>query len=279
MQNKFSVLYVVSVLNNPFNLELLRQASEVAQLHFQPEMTSTSDVCKLLLVETDQQPQFPLLVLTQQQTAGRGQLNRSWWSTSGALTFTWARQCDSRSATGGIVSLAAALSVAEAIESTIGSLKASIKWPNDVFVAGNKVAGILIETLTPKNELGENQITQLIGIGINTNNSMVSAPEEISKTSTSLCDITNVEIDLQELLSKTLTRLQLNLAPADADTSKKRLDQCIFRSVCQPNSQVDVETPQGPINGLFRGFNESGHLLVECDGMVEVIASGRLRSW
>lgn len=273
---------MAKILNQPFDLELIRQWPTVAQLHFRREMTSTSDVCKTLLREFDSADpcQFPLLVLTQLQTSGRGQLARKWWSPAGALTFTWVRNCSLENVTDGLASLAAALSVAEAIETTSPSVVATIKWPNDVFVAGKKIAGILIESM-PFEIQGkfqdENQCVQLIGIGINSSNTMAAAPEEIASMATSLYDETKAEVNLQDLLSNTIDRLQHNLVDIDDVTRELLLEDCAKRSICSIGSSVNVETPQGTIEGKFHGFDRSGYLLVEINGQLQTIVSGRLQ--
>lgn len=264
-------------MNQPFNLDRIRQCSAVGRLHFAHEMTSTSDVCKTLLSESREcfpaeSQQLPLLVLTQQQTSGRGQLNRKWWSPAGALMFTWARKCSPENASDGLTSLAAACSVAEAIESISPPVAVAIKWPNDVFIGRKKIAGILIESVP-----FEDQRVQLIGIGINSNNSMTSAPEEISNASTSLCDETKKNVDLQNLLLKTIDRLHHNLVGTDNTARKSLLENCVRRSVCGPGTPVSVETPQGTLKGLFDSFDDSGHLLVDIQGQVKAIASGSLR--
>ena len=134
-------------------------------------------------------------VAAHQQSAGRGRLGRVWQAPPGNLNLsvilrkTWpAEQLP-------WITLGAGVVVSEVIGPAF-----ALKWPNDLLDSnGKKVAGILIESLPFKNQ-NEDQYAQMIGIGINSNNSMKSAPEEIANLATSLCDVTQQESNLQNLL-------------------------------------------------------------------------------
>ncbi len=100
----------------------------------------------------------PLLLVTERQTAGRGRLGRQWHSlpvTGGmpdtlagggpdlpALTFSLGLPLAPRDWSG--LSLAVGLAVAQALDP--GGERISLKWPNDLWVQGRKLAGILVET-------------------------------------------------------------------------------------------------------------------------------------
>lgn len=82
----------------------------------------------------------PVLLVAEQQTAGRGRLGRGWKSGPGAsLTFSLGISLAPRDWSG--LSLAVGASLAESLHSAIG-----LKWPNDLWVADRKLGGILIET-------------------------------------------------------------------------------------------------------------------------------------
>ena len=85
----------------------------------------------------------PVLVLCNEQTAGRGRRGRSWLSEAGSsLTFSVAYGLDGRSPSG--LSLAVAVGAAEALEGL--GYSTALKWPNDLLgPAGGKLGGILIE--------------------------------------------------------------------------------------------------------------------------------------
>lgn len=99
----------------------------------------------------------PVLLVAGHQTAGRGRLGRTWVSqTQGhALTFSLGLALEPRDWSG--LSLAVGLSVARSLHPEL-----RLKWPNDLWYAGRKLAGILIETVQ-----GPAQRYAVIGIGVN----------------------------------------------------------------------------------------------------------------
>jgi BirA family biotin operon repressor/biotin-[acetyl-CoA-carboxylase] ligase len=99
-------------------------------------------------------------VFAEAQTAGRGRLGRSWRARAGRhllLTIGW--RFDAMPPPG--LSLAAGVAVRRAIEAS-GVADATLKWPNDVFWHGRKLAGILIET-----RVAGDGVLAAIGAGIN----------------------------------------------------------------------------------------------------------------
>jgi BirA family biotin operon repressor/biotin-[acetyl-CoA-carboxylase] ligase len=101
----------------------------------------------------------PVLLVAQEQTAGRGRLGRGWSSAAGqSLTFSLGLALAPADWSG--LSLAVGVSVAESLHPRIG-----IKWPNDLWVGDRKLAGILIETAS----FGEASASRyaVIGVGIN----------------------------------------------------------------------------------------------------------------
>ena len=251
------------------DLQRLRKNRNVGSLHFKSQMESTSDCCRQMLSESVLSSEaFPLLVLTELQTQGRGQLDRTWWAEKGALTFTWARQRETSQS--GILSLAVAKLIAESIEAMAPALTVNIKWPNDVFVSGKKVAGILIESIVVHGRHFE-----LIGIGINVNNSVATAPTELSAIMTSLIDQLRQSIELTSLLETILEKLVESL---EITQTEQIIESCAQRSVCQPGSPVTVSTPQGERVGTFVGFGPDGQLQLRVDGTTELITSGSITS-
>ncbi len=101
----------------------------------------------------------PTLLVAEQQTAGRGRLGRQWASAPGSsLTFSLGLLLQPQAWDG--LSLAVGLSVASSLHEDI-----QLKWPNDLWVRGCKLAGILIETAAAPGNTGPRYA--VIGIGIN----------------------------------------------------------------------------------------------------------------
>jgi len=134
-------------------------------------------------------------VFAERQTAGRGQYGRRWESAAGkGLWFSvLLRPAIALGESAQLTSLLAGL-VAAAIEEEIGCAT-SIKPPNDIYVAGRKVAGILVEGRTAS----DGSYIAVAGIGVNVNQSLDDFPEELRATAGSLAMATGKKIARDQL--------------------------------------------------------------------------------
>lgn len=144
---------------------------------YYPSLTSTNEVAAR---EAQQGAAEGTIVVADEQTAGRGRLERVWLSPKGSLAMSVILY-PGLSLLPSLIMLAS-LSVVHGIESATG-LRAEIKWPNDVLINGKKVCGILIESDVQGNRVNHS----VIGIGINVNLKLAGFPE-ISSIATSLSD-------------------------------------------------------------------------------------------
>jgi BirA family transcriptional regulator, biotin operon repressor / biotin---[acetyl-CoA-carboxylase] ligase len=112
------------------------------------------------------------------QTAGRGRQGRRWTAPAGGALLYSAivRPLERRHA---LLPLAAAVAVCDAAERLDNSIECRIKWPNDVWVDGRKLAGILIEA-RPQDGWAA------IGVGLNLAIAAEEFPAELRETATSL---------------------------------------------------------------------------------------------
>jgi BirA family biotin operon repressor/biotin-[acetyl-CoA-carboxylase] ligase len=117
------------------------------------------------------------LVTADEQTAGRGRQGRTWAARPGTavLMSLIVRDLDERHA---LLPLSTAVAVCDAAEAC-APVSCSIKWPNDVWIDGRKLAGILVE--------GRPQAGwAVIGVGINVTAAIEDFPQELRETATSL---------------------------------------------------------------------------------------------
>ena len=133
---------------------------------------------KLLLVEgegcTAGKAGHGSVVISGQQTAGRGRLGRSFYSPKDGLYMSVIIKPEFDMDKSGLVTVAAAVAASEAIDEICGC-ESQIKWVNDIYLNGKKICGILTEAMA---DFESGQIDSLIiGIGINT--SSVEFPEEL----------------------------------------------------------------------------------------------------
>ncbi len=164
-----------------------------------------------------------LVILAEEQTAGRGQRGRLWTAPPQSsilmsiLIFPPAdlRAMSPEAHTGSAwLTALAAVSTAELVDAWSGH-NARIKWPNDVRVEGRKIAGILVErALTPEHLArvdGKNPARHpgvVIGIGLNVNVPEESFPSELRPSATSLAILGGGEpIDRSHLARDLIRRL------------------------------------------------------------------------
>ncbi len=122
------------------DLSLLAQRMGSRPYQFYPIIPSTMDAARDWLQNG---APHGALVLADEQTAGRGRLNRPWQTPpNSALALSVVLRVPP--ATLPQVSMLGALAVAEALDK-LGVKEVGIKWPNDVLIAGLKVSGVLVE--------------------------------------------------------------------------------------------------------------------------------------
>jgi BirA family transcriptional regulator, biotin operon repressor / biotin---[acetyl-CoA-carboxylase] ligase len=211
----------------------------------------------------------PVLVLTDSQTSGRGRGTNLWWSDNGSLTFSvLVRPLEIHLPAGRWpqLSLTAGLAVCDALESLIGGLKSRIKWPNDVFVSGRKICGILVEAASGQRR------SVIIGIGVNVNNSAVHAPPELREAFVALRDlapgpIRRVDV-LLVILKQLDSRLKYLVSSFDA-LSNEWSERCLLTG-----RTVEIEFHARRISGLCRGIDEDGAILLDTPTGRERFLSG-----
>jgi len=108
------------------------------------------------------------VVHADQQTAGRGRLSRRWFSPPGNLYLSIVLRAAVPASRSIEIGFLAALAVADAVDALLPrSLRASLKWPNDVLVRDGKIAGVLVE---------QSGAASILGIGLN----VLHAPSDAS---------------------------------------------------------------------------------------------------
>jgi BirA family biotin operon repressor/biotin-[acetyl-CoA-carboxylase] ligase len=144
------------------------------------------------------------VVITREQTAGRGQRANSWVSEAGKnLTCTYLlRPRFLRISDQFILNKAIALAVNKAIQHFVPQFDVRIKWPNDIFLQNKKVAGILVETSLQ----GGHIVSCLAGIGINVNQQQFQAE---SGNPISLSEVVGSEFKLDDILNALSENLEV----------------------------------------------------------------------
>jgi BirA family biotin operon repressor/biotin-[acetyl-CoA-carboxylase] ligase len=215
-----------------------------------------------------------LVVVADQQTSGRGRRGHTWFSPAGSglyvsVVLAPARaRVDPERATL-LLTLTAGVALAEAVEAVTG-LPMDLKWPNDLYVARRKLAGILAET-SGSSTPGESVV---VGYGINV--SSTAFPPELCERATSLESELGRAVDRHELLVETL----VSIARRYEDLLEGRFDAILDawrrRAPAASGARVNWTTTAGPQSGVTAGIDDRGALLARTDNRVERIVSGEI---
>ena len=122
----------------------------------------------------------PLWVVARRQTAGRGRRGREWIDRTGNLSATLLTTMRRPPAEAAQLTFVAALAVADLVDAFVPPSLVTIKWPNDILLAGDKVAGILIES----GAHADGGLWLAVGIGVN----LARAPSGTDRPATALAD-------------------------------------------------------------------------------------------
>jgi BirA family biotin operon repressor/biotin-[acetyl-CoA-carboxylase] ligase len=167
--------------------------------------SSTNDIAAQYAIGGEKNDGF--VVLAEQQTAGRGRRAAKWLSQTGKSILCSILLRDT-GISSGIIAIASAVAAAETI-SKCGCADSKIKWPNDIFLAGKKVAGILIDGI-----VRAGQKFYVIGIGINCHQTREDFNGELRDIATSIdIQIGNV-CDRNKIAAELLTSLEHYLTAA-----------------------------------------------------------------
>lgn len=195
-----------------------------------------------------------LSVIADEQTAGRGRLQRTWISARGAgLYLSVLLRPSMALEQWPLVTFAAALAVNDTLRD-VCRLETDIKWPNDILSGERKLCGILSETV--ETEYGR---ALIVGIGVNLSKEAI--PDEISSAATSIEEQTGQtpekEAVLQSLLSSFSNWYEQLQKPAGASVI---LDEWVCRSSFANWKVVKVTNGDEILEGTTCGLEKDGAL-------------------
>ena len=194
------------------------------------------------------------VVLAGEQTGGQGRRGHQWHSEPASGIY-----CSVVLKPMPALTLALCLATADAIARATG-LVCDLRWPNDVMLAGKKVAGILVRNA-------------VAGIGINVNHT--SFPAELALEATSLRLHTGAPVSLTTIMLALLPAVDRFVA-LDQGTILRLFTRA---STYAAGRRVTVEQPNGIIEGTTAGLDPAGFLIVrKDDGTDTLIVAGGVRA-
>lgn len=210
-----------------------------------------------------------LILLAEQQTAGRGRRGRPWVSPFGRnlyLSALWRLESGLPALEG--LSLVVGVVVAETMRSGFG-IAAGLKWPNDIVVNSRKIGGILIEL---DGDLA-GPLSVVIGIGINIDMTE-AATQGIDQAWTDVRSETGTSVSRNDLSAQVIAGLAQALERFSLTGFKGfRQQWCLLDAF--HGLPVNVSGPgSSSLRGIARGVDETGALLLETGEAVQAISAG-----
>ncbi len=264
--------------------QLLRTAACGSIRYFAEVDSTNSAAARELATATVDAAMLPRLYLADRQTAGRGRLGKQWVADAGTLTFsllcgtplTASEVPQDRASTerpgwlppgsGPLVGLSVGVAVARTIEFLAAPVTARIKWPNDVYVGGGKVAGVLVETVANHPD------RFVVGIGLNVATDLSAFAEQIDQPADSLERLARGPHQRYEWLPELIA--QLHVCFESLWSGPELLLAELRRRCLLTGTLVRLNVGDFRHEGRCVGIDESGSLLIHDGDRIRAFRSG-----
>jgi BirA family biotin operon repressor/biotin-[acetyl-CoA-carboxylase] ligase len=223
-------------------------------IHYQASIDSTNALARML---AGQGAPEGTLVITEEQTAGRGRRGKSWVSPAGAnLLFSVLLRPAMEGERVFVLTMVLALAALKAVQRVAG-LRAMIKWPNDLYVGTKKLAGVLTEF----SMRGKQVDWAVLGMGTNVG-WHPEVPEGGGAPATSLLEETGQRVSRNDLLFEILTgfeTLYRDVVRGDMKALYQEWNQhCLVLG-----KAVVIESERERIEGRALRIDDFGALIIE----------------
>jgi BirA family biotin operon repressor/biotin-[acetyl-CoA-carboxylase] ligase len=236
------------------------------KIYYYDETQSTNDVAEQLARDGAMEG---TIVAAEYQNSGRGRLKRKWLSPKGRnLLFSVILRPHLDPGFVSLMTIMSSVALARAMRQE--GVPARIKWPNDVYVDGKKIAGILTEMSSEQDRVKY----VVIGIGMNVNMSADDFQEEIRPLATSMRLSKGLNLDRMAFFKKVLVELE---------DCYHKIRQGLHEAILEEWSRysflmgqwIEVVSGQRRLEGVVIGTDARGELLLKLEnGFVESIISG-----
>ena len=237
-----------------------------------PELSSTN--AYLAAEARNGAPEWQVAV-AEQQTQGKGRHQRLWESPPGlGIWFSMLLRPKLPPVHLNLINLYTAYSLATYLESVFREngnheLSVDLKWPNDLFISGKKISGILLEGSFTANSIQY----VVVGIGINVKHLIADFPPELREKAASLQMFLGKSIDREKLLAGFLDYFYDGYVHYAQDNFSV-LASLYTKKVLYLNEKISVSDGSENLTGVFRGISPEGYLLLERNGQQVAITAG-----
>ena len=257
----------IELLNETRIVELLTEQNTHAKVEVHNLIDSTNSYLMRRLPHQNTPGQ---VCIAEYQSAGRGRRGRQWISPFGShiyLSMYWYLEQGMSAAMG--LSVVAALAVSDAIKA-LYDVDVELKWPNDIYFNGVKLAGILIDL--------EGQAMEpchcVIGIGLN-----IKMPEKsaalVDQPWIDLSSAIGVDID-RNILAASIIAALLKRLKTHSETGINTMIAQWQAHDFYFNKPVALITGEKITRGICRGINAQGALMLEVNGQVSPVYGGEV---
>lgn len=249
--------------------------------HFSQTDSTNGQAIKLLSAKGGLET--PCLIYAESQSAGRGRGANRWWSQAGSLTFSVIVNTQAFPLTPEeLIKLPLLTGMAvlrtcqtAACDSADCGNDFALKWPNDVYLSGRKLAGILIEVPSVKSAEASAHHA-VIGVGLNVNNSWVSAPEDLRAKGISLLDHTGFMFNRLDVLDAFMGHLEelIHSLSKGLPVLDDWPDHCLLTG-----KRVTLIVGSEEISGDCLGLASNGALMLQTPQGMQQFIGGIVQSW
>jgi BirA family transcriptional regulator, biotin operon repressor / biotin---[acetyl-CoA-carboxylase] ligase len=204
----------------------------------------------------------PLLVTAAEQSAGRGRQGREWQSPRGGAWMSLAWPARQPPAAYAAVSLAAAAGVLRALRELAARSpqRFEVKWPNDILLDDQKVAGILCEQRLGG---GANADMLIIGVGVNVNFDHSLFPSDLRHPAITLAAALDKPLTVNVVIEKVAEHLAAALNAFEAEGLTDSLLTELRESLAYVGAVRSWTGPNGTVQGRVVGLDDAGRLLLD----------------
>jgi BirA family transcriptional regulator, biotin operon repressor / biotin---[acetyl-CoA-carboxylase] ligase len=209
------------------------------------------------------------VIVAKSQTRGKGRLGRYWASPYGNLytSILFNPKFDIELAPQ--ISFLAAIAMGEVLGKIVDPESIKYKWPNDIFLNGKKVAGILIESISVAND--STLRSMIIGFGVN----IVKSPEYNTYPVTNLllegAELTSPDEFLNDFMKEYLALIDLWQKEGFEPIRKKWLERAFGLG-----GQVSTYVNKKLVTGTFSSIDKAGNLVIKHKERGTIKSSGQV---
>jgi biotin-[acetyl-CoA-carboxylase] ligase BirA-like protein len=249
-------------------INLIQKDSIFKEFYYFDKISSTQDLAFKIIKK--KKIIRPSVIICNSQTMGKGRNSSVWSSKKGGIWVSLILETNMKVEKLFMFMMISSICICETIEQKT-NLKPTLKWPNDIFINGKKVAGILLDI---ESDMDNNKNNIILGMGINTNNDLNSILHEIQvnkkpsyyNITTLKKELNDIQISNMDFLSKLLDNINTFLLKINTNPF---LYECVFKSYKErimnsKNSlQYVFKNDNIVLNGELVDLAHDGSLLVK----------------